>query len=295
MSTGGSIIRPQSVPSSVEARFESYREEVDEYEYTWFSEPEEPQKSYLGSRPELLTSLYRRAAAGKISTTRHVYAASGLWDKSRCDFQSDLLSQHAPSVVELPARAAVYFLIGLPGSGKSSALRPLVYKHAALDRSEIAVSDADDLRVKFPEYAGGKGSGVVQDECAELMYDRPTDGSELWTGFQGVVLESGRTAIVDVIGDPVYLPALITRLRNQRRKVFVLQSQCAVQECIRRAKVRALETGRLVPPELIAAKEGVPEKAMDAAIATGKLTGWAVVDTNGTSATIVRHSSFAMP
>lgn len=242
-----------------------------------------------------MTALFKRAAEGKISATSHVYSESRTWGGERIQYQQRLLSRLFPPVSTIPDRASVYFIIGLPGSGKSSALRPLIYKHAGMEASEFVVSDADDLRVEFSEYADGKGSGVVQDECAELMYNRPIDGSHVEPGFQGVVLETGRTAIVDVIGHPVYLPALITRLKNQRRKIYVLQSECAVQECVRRAKVRALETGRLVPPELILAKAGVPEQALAAAIATNKLSGWAVVDTNGAQPNIVRHHKFDLP
>jgi hypothetical protein len=50
-----------------------------------------------------------------------------------------------------------------------------------------------------------------------------------------------------------------------------------------------------VPLGLIAAKHGVPEKAMEAAKATGELSGWAVVDTNEGVPRFVDSHRFEVP
>ena len=281
-----------STPSIDEAAFEAYSEEVDVYERTWHTEPVEPQRSFLATRPHLKAALFLRAVEGKRTFTRDVYAENDIWTRERRDLQSQLLAKRLENDHPTPpAPEAVYFLIGLPGSGKSTALRPLALAHAGLAAGMVMVSDADELRASFPEYVGGRGSGVVQDECSDLMYDRQI-GAGPEAGLQGAILNSGHTTIVDVIGSPDYLPPLVRRLRRMGRRVYVLQTSCETSTCIARAKERALATGRLVPPDLILAKDGVPEKTLEATKMTTKLSGWAVVDTNGSEPQILDSESF---
>lgn len=161
----------------------------------------------------------------------------------------------------------------------------MVEQHAGVGVTELGVSDADELRVTFPEYAGGLGSGVVQHECTELMYER-VNGSGA-QGLQEAIINIGLNTIVDVIGDPEYLPKSVRRLRGLGRRVYVLLAQCPVDLCLGRVQDRALSTGRFVPLDLVKSKEGVPEQALTAAIATKKLSGWAIVDTSSSAAAVV--------
>lgn len=280
-----------SRPTIDDAAFETYFQEVDAYERTWHTEPVEPQRSFLAERPGLRTELFQRALVGKRTFTQHVYAASGGWATERMALQAELLAGVMDDDWRTSQKlGSVYFLIGLPGSGKSSALRPIVLAHSGLPNGSVRVSDADDLRAKFPEFASGRGSGVVQDECSELMYDRRLTGPE--AGVQGAILNSGGVTIVDVIGSPEYLPPLVRRLRRLGRRVFVLQASCETETCVARAKARALVTGRLVPPSVILGKHGVPEKTLEAVRSTGRLSGWAVVDTNGPAPRIIDGDGF---
>lgn len=281
-----------SVPIVDDAAFDAYREEVDVYEQTWHTEDREPHKSFLDAHPGLRSDLFARSVRGQKVSTTDVYAFDRMWHPDRIDTQEVLTGNLLAGVP--PARAtqpSVYFLIGLPGSGKSSALRPLALRHAGLAEEEAAFSDADELRATIPEYAKGLGSWVVQDECAELMYNRPGEVTED-PGLQGAIIATASTVIVDVIGHPDYLPANIRRLRRQGKRVYVLQASCNTDICIARAKIRALTTRRLVPPELILAKEGVPEKTLAAVRSTANPSGWAVVDTTQTPARIVESHRF---
>ena len=72
------------------------------------------------------------------------------------------------------------------------------------------------------------------------------------------------------------MPAAVRTVAAKGRKVFVLLAQCPVDACMSRAKARALSDGRYVPIEVIKSKEGMPEKALEATIATGNLrtTTW---------------------
>jgi hypothetical protein len=281
-----------SVPIVDDAAFDAYREKVNVYEQTWHTEDTEPQKSFLDAHPGLRNELFTRSVRGQKVSTTDVYAFDGTWHPDRIDSQEALVSDLLAKVPQARAtQQSVYFLIGLPGSGKSSALRPLALRHAGLAEAEVAFSDADELRTTIPEYAKGLGSWVVQDECAELMYNRPGKVDDD-PGLQGAIVGTSGTVIVDVIGHPDYLPAHIRRLRRQGRRVYVLQASCNTDLCIARAKTRALRRGRLVPPELILAKEGVPEKTLAAVKSTSNPSGWAVVDTTQSPARIVDSHRF---
>ncbi|WP_311215123.1 MULTISPECIES: zeta toxin family protein [unclassified Arthrobacter] len=249
----------------------------------------------MATRPDLKAALFKRVLNGQHTFTEHVYRDEGDWHPERRDLQDELVARRSGADASAPAqpgKGAVYVLIGLPGSGKTSALRPLVFSHAGLDPSEVSVSDADELRVEFPEYASGLGSGVVQDECSELMYTRQIGTDPLEPGLQGAILETGQTTIIDVIGHEDYLPQMVTRLRRNGRRVFVLHASCATETCMQRAKVRALQTGRLVPLWMIESKRGMPERALEAAKSTGKLSGWAVVDTSGEVPRVIESHRF---
>lgn len=281
-----------SFPPFDEDAFEAYAQEVDVYEQTWHTDPVEPQRSFLAGRPKLKSELFQRALKGQRTFTSHVYATSGSWVDERLNLQGELVSRLMEHGAPASAGVeSVYFLIGLPGSGKTSALRPLVAAHAGVNLEAIYVSDADNLRTAFPEFGDGLGSGVVQDECSELMYNRPMS-PESEPGVQGAILSTGRATIVDVIGSPEYLPPLVRRLRRLGRQVYVLQASCETDTCVARAKARALETGRFVPPAVILSKHGVPEETMEALKATTKLSGWAIVDTNGSEPRVTESYSF---
>lgn len=269
--------------------FEAYAKKVDTYSKTWFSEPVDPQKSFLQQRPKLKQELALRALRNEPIGTDDVYAEADRWLPERLELQQEVVAEIVGPRSNGKANGApVYFLIGLPGSGKSSSLRPLVLEHAGLtDEAQLAISDADVLRARLPEYSTGLGSGVVQNECAELMYSRAHPSHAFIPGVQGAVLANGGVVVVDVIGDPDHLPPLIQKLRQADRPVYVLQASCKVETCIARAMSRALETGRFVPSVLIRKKDGVPEKALEAAKETQQLSGWAVIDTNGAQPQIV--------
>ena len=81
-------------------------------------------------------------------------------------------------------------------------------------------------------------------------------------GRQDRVLARAGDVLVDVIGDPDFLPATVTALRAQGRDCYVLLADCDPAECRRRVMQRALGNGRFVPVELVDAKVGVPDTAL---------------------------------
>jgi hypothetical protein len=228
-------------------------------------------------RRELLGDL---AAGVRFVSTRRVYRDNADWARERVLLHGELLGRLLEGESTQPSAAtdAVYLTIGLPGSGKSRGLRPLALAHAGLQTPQ-AVSDADDVRVSLPEYAEGLGSGVLQEETQTLTYG--SDGYPRGGALQDRVEALGGVVVVDIVGSPQHLPRVVRRLAAAGRAVYLLMTECPLGVCITRAMRRALEPGgRYVPISVIEDKDGVPRAALKAALATGAVTGWGVVDTS---------------
>ncbi|POH75363.1 hypothetical protein CVS27_01820 [Arthrobacter glacialis] len=277
---------------SVDREFSRLRGEVNAYEKTWFNKMVEPQSSFLRSRPGLKLELTQAAVKGQVIFTSHVYKMQDVWHGDRAQVHSSVVQQVGPQPERgiLGSAEGVYILLGLPGSGKSSTLRPMVDGHAKGVSGPPLISDADEIRVKLPEYSSGLGSAVVQPETAELAYEPMNGLFGGHDGMQGLVLSDGRVAIVDVIGDASYIPDTVKRVAGQGRRVYVMLASCPLEECVRRVKTRAVETGRYVDLGFVRSKDGAPERALRAAIDTGVLAGWAIVDTSGASPRVVTNT-----
>ena len=261
------------------AAFQARESAVRMYGRTWWLRREEPQMSFLDARPALRARLLSELASeASLVSSAAVYAtgADG-WDPVRRAEHERVLTILAPSPSPRTGVAgAVYVLLGLPGSGKTSALRPAVRAHAGLPP---LMSDADDVRVVLPEYAGGLGSAVLQEETAVVVYGEA--GYPPGGGLQDRVLSGGGVALLDVVGDPRYLPAAVRAVRSAGRRVYLLLTQCPVEACVERVMRRAVTDGRFVPPAFVRSKMGVPRAALEAALSAVPVDGWAVVDTSG--------------
>lgn len=268
---------------------EQYAEAVraaEMYGLTWWSLPENVMASdRLRRFPALRAQLHRRAGDGEMIASREVFAAALGWDPPRADAHSDLLRELAGVQDGSGLPPHVYFTLGAPGSGKTSILRQLALRHAQAAIAgtvRLAVSDADAIRERLPEYAAGKGSAVLQDEVAVLAYgdaEYPTDG-----GLQQRILAAvpgTAVLVIDVVGDRRYLPDTVVSLADDGWDVFVLQAECPIQTCLERVRQRAIATGRIVDLAYVRSAAARPARALSAAVNTGRLTGWARVDTSG--------------
>tara|TARA_Y100000815_G_scaffold265937_1_gene283500 strand:+ start:2238 stop:3107 length:870 start_codon:yes stop_codon:yes gene_type:complete len=259
---------------------------VEHFERTWWSTDEGPQSGFLREHPEVYPRIIARMSAGLPVETRHVYAddAGLVWADERLELHDRILDDmdQEDGSSRGSGEGAVYFLLGLPGSGKSTSLRPIAMVHSRTSGS-LPCSDADAVRSRFPEYAGGLGSGVVQTETVVVTYGVSYRAGD---GRQQRVLANGRDVIVDVIGDPDRLPETVLALAGVGRPVYLLMSSCSAETCKQRVMARALDNGRYVPTWLVDEKVGVPERAFELALKTGGVTGWAVVDTEGSSTVI---------
>ncbi|MGY1855402.1 hypothetical protein [Modestobacter sp. SYSU DS0290] len=270
-------------------RFAEREQEVENYGKTWWTQQVEPQRSFFRTRPALRRDLllaYANGTLGKI-TTYGLYREDTKWVPERSSLHGEVLDSLLGRVPPGAGTAgdAVYLTIGLPGSGKTSGLRPIALTHAGYS-SALPVSDADEVRGSLPEYARGLGSGVVQGETEVLTYGSP--GYPPAGGLQDQVCGRSGAVIVDVVGSDTYLPGVVRKLVDQGRTVYILMTECPVDVCVARAMKRAIQPeGRFVDPDLIRKKEGVPQAALTAALATGLVAGWGIVDTTQDPAQLV--------
>ena len=279
-----------SSPPSLDERFDAYCAEAELYGATWWKRDEEPQRSRLAACPGLYDRLQALAEEGELIQTEWVYRDGSGWDGGRCRLHRELLesvvprSQPANTVV---APALCFLTLGLPGSGKSRVLRRVLtaYLSAQGWGENICVCDADELRVRFPEYSDGPGSVIVQKELVRLAYDDETDPlADDCPCLQERMITAppeGAVLVIDTVGSDEHCPPIVTHLVARGVQVHVLVTSLPVEEAVRRAKQRALETGRIVMPEVIAAAAGRPEAALRACIDTGALAGYALLDTSG--------------
>jgi hypothetical protein len=279
-----------SVGTVLDEQFDHYLNEVDLYGLGWWQHDEEPQRSRLAACPGLYETLHRRATAGHVIETTMVYRDAVGWDSGRRQLHRELLDSVVPPTDERSGAGeppVCFLTLGVPGSGKTRLLRRVL--RACLDRrghmGSTRVCDADDLRVRFPEYHGGRGSMIVQKELARVVYDDEDDplGGDGPSAQQRVlrVRGPGTALVIDTIGSVEHTPPIAEQIAAAGGEVHVLAARVPVEEAVRRAKQRALETGRIVPPEVIEAAGDRPEAALEACVAGGHVSAYAVLDTSG--------------
>lgn len=257
---------------SAAALDDAYRERLRRlaaYEVEWWLSDPWVADAVAGD-PGLANEIVRIAAVRTVQTI-DVHKRP-TWSLRRALLHAMLLADLQTKVTPGPPIAAVLTL-GLPASGKSSMLRRIARAWAG--SPEAAVLDADALRVRLPEYGDGRGSGVVQDETADVTYgpyyERLLDGPATEHPF----------LVVDTVGDPVHLPATARRLRTAGWPVAALLTQLPIDEALARARARAVDDGRIVDEGYLRDRHGVPALGLRSLLDAGLLdAGWAVIDTS---------------
>lgn len=271
-----------SVPSDLmgggadQDSFEVYEARVRRYGYEWFRS-DEAAVGVLQRMPEVRAQVNRLALGFQTVGTELLYRSGGRWRAERTGVQQKVLQEalrlggYDVDNHDGDRLPQAVMLLGLPGSGKSSMLRPiaeLVIRRLAGHPGVIL--DTDHVRTLLPEYADGLGSEVVHPETSHvanrLLVDRAA--------------ELRLNLILDKVGDPEKTVKEAQFLQDEGWSVWCLCAQVDVEVAIDRAKQRALTCGRYVPPHVVRELGNRPLQAYEALRRSPlHLSGCALLDT----------------
>lgn len=129
------------------------------------------------------------------------------------------------------AERKVVFVMGKPGSGKSSVEAiPLIKKLKAV------LIDVDEAKKLFPEYNNGKGAGVIHEESTMVAADLAVRAAD-----------KGHNIVFPVVGaNSDSLLRKISAFKENGYEVYLHNVDIPFDESYRRAFTRYLEEGRLI-------------------------------------------------
>lgn len=145
-------------------------------------------------------------------------------------------SGHVSLTGEIRREKRLDIVIGLPASGKSSAL---VEPISEMYHSRII--DSDEAKKFLPEYNDGWGAGIVHKE-SQLIADRQ---------FKAAVRNGENITYPRVGGDCDELTDIIAAVKKQGYSVYIHFNELDRNKALGRMINRFLETGRYIKPELV--------------------------------------------
>lgn len=145
-------------------------------------------------------------------------------------------SGHISLTGEIRREKRLDIVIGLPASGKSSAL---VEPISEMYHSRII--DSDEAKKLLPEYNDGWGAGIVHKE-SQLIADRQ---------FKAAVRNGENITYPRVGGDCDELTDIIAAVKKQGYSVYIHFNELDRNKALGRMINRFLETGRYIKPELV--------------------------------------------
>lgn len=145
-------------------------------------------------------------------------------------------SGHVSLTGEIRREKRLDIVIGLPASGKSSAL---VEPISEMYHSRII--DSDEAKKLLPEYNDGWGAGIVHKE-SQLIADRQ---------FKAAVRNGENITYPRVGGDCDELTDIIAAVKKQGYSVYIHFNELDRNKALGRMINRFLETGRYIKPELV--------------------------------------------
>ena len=145
-------------------------------------------------------------------------------------------SGHVSLTGEIRREKRLDIVIGLPASGKSSAL---VEPISEMYKSRVI--DSDEAKKLLPEYNDGWGAGIVHKE-SQLIADRQ---------FKAAVRNGENITYPRVGGDCDELTDIIAAVKKQGYSVYIHFNELDRNKALGRMINRFLETGRYIKPELV--------------------------------------------
>ena len=145
-------------------------------------------------------------------------------------------SGHVSLTGEIRREKRLDIVIGLPASGKSSAL---VEPISEMYHSRII--DSDEAKKLLPEYNDGWGAGIVHKE-SQLIADKQ---------FKAAVRNGENITYPRVGGDCDELTDIIAAVKKQGYSVYIHFNELDRNKALGRMINRFLETGRYIKPELV--------------------------------------------
>ncbi|MGI8807945.1 MAG: zeta toxin family protein [Acidimicrobiales bacterium] len=262
---------------TLDEQFDAYEATVKRYGYSWFRQ-DAPATAVSQQNVAVRARVNRLSAGLQTVGTEAIYRTGGRWVADRVALQEKVVAEAllqgglGAAGDDRDAVPQAVLLMGLPGSGKSSLLRPVAAEliRRTSDTSHVIV-DADVVRGLFPEYAGGLGSEVIQPETSSVANGRLLDE----------VFFLRANIILDKVGDPESSVAAVEYLLSTGWSVWCLCATIDVEVAVERAKRRAIDSGgRYVPPDVIRRYGDKPRLAYEAVRDSRlSLSGSALLDT----------------
>ena len=143
---------------------------------------------------------------------------------------------HLSLTGEIRREKRLDIVIGLPASGKSSALvEPISEQYNS------RIIDSDEAKKLLPEYNDGWGAGIVHTE-SQLIADRQ---------FQTAIQNGENITYPRVGGDCAELTDIIAAVKKKGYSVYIHFNELDRNKALGRMINRFLETGRYIKPELV--------------------------------------------
>ena len=133
----------------------------------------------------------------------------------------------------------LFVVMGLPGSGKSSA----VVKNLKAEVGDLVEVDADEAKTHLPEFQGGKNADMVHTESGKIAEDFL---------LRGLCFPNGDNIVFPTVGKNTQkLEHLLREAKEAGYAVYLYNVRIPIAESANRALRRYVETGRFVPPDYI--------------------------------------------
>ena len=182
------------------------------------------------------------------------------------------------SVAPEGKRPRVVFLMGAPGTGKTTAGQPLVKK---IVPGAAAVVNADDIKEMLPEYLGWN-AGALHHESTDIL-----EGTLMRRAIAG-----RHNMVLDLTGNNAHgLKSMAEALARRGYDVHIVKVDAPTHVAVARAWHRFLRKGRFVPPRYVEKSDHKADVTYDMLKSEGYVKSWASVDTSGEYPVLVERGT----